>query len=137
MRAGERGRDPSAGCDPLVVCHELQTELVVEDAQISVTAAHNRIRPDGLHLLRHHADIDLVAAVVAEAIESEAIVEVTDHADVVLERDIRASSATAATAAAPTTASAAATTAAEAATAPAAHTHAAASATSSETGVTT
>ena len=106
-----RGWDPRAGCYPLVVCHELQTELVVEHAQISVTAALNRVRPDRLHFLRHHADIRLIAAVVAEAIEAQAVVEVSDQPDVVLERDIRtpATTATAAPAATTTASTAAAT----------------------------
>ena len=42
----------------------------------------------GLHLLRHHADIGLVAAVVAEAIEAEAVVEMAEHDDVVLQPDV-------------------------------------------------
>src|SRR5215470_5530042 len=89
MRAGGRGRNPRTGRDPLLVRHELHADFVVEDAQISVTAAHNCIRPDSLHLLRHYADIGLVAAVIAEAIESKAVVEMTEQRDVVLECDVR------------------------------------------------
>src|SRR5262245_116273 len=133
MRAGGRGRNPRTGCDPLLVCHELQAELVVEDTQIPVASAHNRIRPEGLYLLRHDADIGLIAAVVAESIKAEAIAEVTEQVDVVLERDIRApSAATASTATTPASTAAAAT---EAATAATAHAHST-TATSTETGVT-
>src|SRR5262249_61384833 len=124
-----RGWNPCTGCDPLVICHEWQAELVVEDTQVSVAATHNRIWSDSLHLLRHHADIGFVAAVVAEAIKSKAIVEMTKQGDVVLERDVRASSAAAASAAA--TASAA--TAHARATATAAHARATTTAASAET----
>ena len=64
----------------MVVGLELQPELVVEDPQVSIAAAHDRLRHDRLHFLRHHADIGLVAAVVAEAIEAKAIVETAESA---------------------------------------------------------
>src|SRR5215831_511227 len=121
-----RGWNPCTGCDPLVICHEWQAELVVEDTQVSVAATHNRVWSDSLHLLRHHADIGFVAAVVAEAIKSKAIVEMTKQGDVVLERDVRASSAAAASAAA---------TAHARATATAAHARATTTAASAETRV--
>ena len=95
MRAGSRGRNPRTGCDPLLVCHELHAEFVVEDAQISVVSAYNSIRPDGLHFLRHYANIGFVAAVIAEAIKAEAVVEMTEQSDVVLECDVRSPSAAA------------------------------------------
>src|SRR6266849_5132268 len=71
--------------DPLVVGLELQAELVVEDAQIAIAAAHHRRGHDCLDFLRHDADIDLVAVIVAEAVEAEAVVEVAKEGDVVLE----------------------------------------------------
>src|SRR5262245_50256439 len=137
MRARGAGRNPCSGCDPSVVGFERHPKLVVEDSQVAVATTYDRIRPDRLHFLRHHADIGLVAAVVAEAIEAEAIVEMTKQCDVVFQRDIRASSATTtASAAATATAEAATTTAhAHAATTATAHAHAA-TATSTETGVT-
>jgi len=70
----------------------------------AVPAAADRIRHDDLHLLRHHADIGLVAAVVAEAIEAKAVVELTEKSDVVLEGDV--GPAAPATAAAPASAAA-------------------------------
>src|SRR4029078_11214175 len=69
---GVPGRDMSARRGPLVVPLKLQTELVVGNAQIAVAAAQYRRGHDCLPLLRHHADIGLVAAVVAEAIGAEA-----------------------------------------------------------------
>src|SRR5262252_8438426 len=98
MRARGGGGNPCSGCDPLVVGFELHPELVVEDSQIAVAATYDRIRPDRLYFLRHHADIGLVAAVIDKAIESKAIIEMTEQGDVVLECDIRASSAAAASA---------------------------------------
>src|SRR4051794_19479598 len=86
---GRASRDMSARRGPLVVGLELQTELVVEDAQIAVAATQYRRGHDCLDLLGHHADIDLVAAVVAEAVEAKAIVEVTEKRNVVLKHHVR------------------------------------------------
>jgi hypothetical protein len=41
-----------------------------------------------LHFLRHDADIGLVAAVIAEAIEPKAVVEPAEKGDVVLKRNV-------------------------------------------------
>jgi hypothetical protein len=82
------GRDLCPGCHPLVVRLELQAKRVVEDPQAAVVAARDRLWHHRLDFLRHHADIDLAAAVVAEAIEAEAVVEVAEQRDVVLERDV-------------------------------------------------
>src|SRR5215471_16080681 len=98
------GRDPRTGSDPLVVRLELQAELVIEDPQIAVPAARNRLRHDDLHFLRHDADVGFAAAVIAEAIKAKAVVEAAQERDVVLERDVGPPSATAAAAAAATTA---------------------------------
>src|SRR6187401_1096226 len=111
MRLRWGGGNPRARGEPLVVGLERQPELVVVDAQISVVAADDCIRSNDLHFLRHHADISLVAAVVAEAIEAEPAVQMPEQDDVVLERDVRAASAAATTTAA-TSAAAAATAAA-------------------------
>src|ERR1700722_4807148 len=86
--------------EPVRIAFERHTELVVVHTQIAVAAARDRFRHDLLHLLGHDADIGLVAAVVAEAIEAEAVVEVAEQRDVVLEQDVGPASATAATAAA-------------------------------------
>src|SRR5215211_1702381 len=73
---------------PLVVALKLHPELVVQDAQIAVVAAQYRRGHDCLDLLRHHADIGLVAAVVAEAVEAEAVVEVAEKRDVMLKHHV-------------------------------------------------
>src|SRR5712664_198122 len=82
------GRDMSARRGPLVVALELQAEVVVEDMQIAVAAAQYCRGHDCQDFLRHHADISLVATVVAEAVEAEAVIEVAEKGDVVLEHDV-------------------------------------------------
>src|SRR4030088_1184625 len=82
------GRDMSARRGPLVVGLEFQAELVVEDPQIAVAAAQYRRGHDCLDFLRHHADIGLVAAVVGEAVEAEAVIEVAEKRDVVLKHHV-------------------------------------------------
>src|SRR5581483_8097 len=111
MRPRGGGRNPRARGEPLIVALELQPESVVEDKQVAVVTADDGIGRNDLHLLRHHADIGLVAAIVAEAIEAKPVIEVSKQDHMVLERDVGAASA--ATTAAP--AAAAATTAATAA----------------------
>src|SRR6185436_12637061 len=91
---------------PLVIALELEPEFLVADAEVAVGAAQDRIGHHRLHLLRHHTDIRLVAAIVGKAIEAKAVVEHADQCDVVLEMDIGAPAAA-------TAASASATTAAE------------------------
>src|SRR5262245_6165645 len=118
MSVGDRGdgRDACARRDPLLVGLELHPKPLVEDPQVAIATAHDRVWHDGLHLLRHEADIGLVAAVVTEAIEAEAVVEPAEQRDVVLERYVGAPAATAtpAPAAAATTPEAAAAAAAAA-----------------------
>src|SRR5204863_8899839 len=67
---------------------ELHAELVVEDPQIAVAAAHHRRGHDCLDLLRHDTDVGLVAAVVAKAVEAEAVIEVAEEGDVVLKHHV-------------------------------------------------
>src|SRR5262245_3879400 len=114
----------------MLVGLKLDPELFIVDSQVAVAAAHNGARHDRLHLLRHHADIGPVAAVVAEAIITDAVAEMAEQNDIMLEHHIRSPSA-ATTAATATAAAATAETAATAAdphatTAAAAHTDAAA-----------
>src|SRR6185436_18430299 len=106
LRSG--GWNPRPRGKPLVVGLEWQPKLFVVDTQVAVVTADDSIRPHGLNFLRHYADITLVAAVVAEAIEAEAIVEMPEQDDMVLERDVGTSSATASAAAATAAATAAA-----------------------------
>src|ERR1700676_281409 len=74
--------------DPPVVGLKRPAELVVKDPQVTVAAAQHRRGHNCLHLLRHHANIGLVATVVGEAIEAEAVFEVADKEDVVLEHHV-------------------------------------------------
>ena len=101
---------------PLVVGLERQSQPIVGNAHIAVSAARYGFRHHGLHLLRHHPDIGGVAAVVDEAIIAEAVVEPPEQHDIVLEAHVGATPAAATPAAA--TSAAAASAAAEAAAAP-------------------
>src|ERR1700712_5530640 len=80
----------SARRGPLVVGLELQAERVVGDPQIAIAAPQYRRWHDCLDLLGHHAHIGLVAAVVTEAVQAEAAIEVAEKRDVVLKRHGRA-----------------------------------------------
>src|SRR4051812_6914351 len=90
--------------EPLVIALKSETQSVVVDAQDALGVAAHRIRPHELHLLRHHPDVALVTAVIAEAVEAKAIVETTQEGDVVLDGDVGSTAAAAATTAAPSAA---------------------------------
>ena len=92
-------RDLASRCEPLIVRLKLHADLLVVDPQIAIAPARHGIRHDRLHFLRHHADIGLLAAIVSEAIEAEAVVEMAEQLDAMLELDIRAPATTAAAAA--------------------------------------
>ena len=55
---------------------------------VFVLVAGDCVRNDGFDFLRHHADIGLIAAVVAEAIEAEAVIELTQQNDIMFEPDV-------------------------------------------------
>src|SRR6478609_3164219 len=94
-----------ARCDPLLVGLESKAELLVEDPQVSVATTSHRLRCNLLHLVRHDTDIGLLAVVVAETIEVQAIGKPAEQHDVVLQGDVRPPSAsTAATPSAAATA---------------------------------
>jgi mannose-1-phosphate guanylyltransferase len=114
----------------LVVSLEAEPEFFVLDAQGTITVSHDGLRHDRLNLLRHHANVGTVAAVVAEPIVAKAVRQVAEQGDIVLEPDVRSTPAAAATAAAATTAT---TAAAESATATAAESATAAAAESTTT----
>src|SRR4051794_8780805 len=99
-------RMTGARSEPLIVGLESHAEPVVAHSQDTFGVAAHRIRPHELHLLRHHADIGFVAAVVAEPVESKPVVETAEVRDVVLHIDIGAASAASATTAAASSASA-------------------------------
>src|SRR4029079_7318965 len=76
LRSG--GWNPRPRGKPLVVGLEWQPKLFVVDTQVAVVTADDSIRPHGLNFLRHYADITLVAAVVAEAIEARPLSRCTN-----------------------------------------------------------
>src|SRR5262245_43943463 len=98
---------------PFFPSHEFESEPVIVDLKIAVAASRNSTGIDLLHLLRHNADIEgVIAALVAETIELQAVVEPHQRNDVFLELHVGAPSAStpasAAAAAAATNATAAA-----------------------------
>jgi hypothetical protein len=103
----------------MLICLKLDAELVVEDPQVAVVVAYHGLRHDRLHFLRYHADVCAVAAIITEAIVTQAVLEIAEKDDIVLEAYIGPSSA-AATAAASTTAASASAAAEATATATAA-----------------
>jgi len=84
---------------PLIVTLEFQTELVVVHSQVAVASSRHRLWRYLRNLLGNDANIGRVAAVIAEAVQAKPIVEITDQNDVVLEPDVRTTSAAATTAA--------------------------------------
>src|SRR4029079_13382414 len=86
-----------ARCDPLLVGLESKAELLVEDPQVSVATTSHRLRRNLLHLVRHDTDIGLLAVVVAETIEVQAIGKPPEQHDVVLQGDVGPASASTAT----------------------------------------
>src|SRR6185436_14835705 len=119
--------DLRAGCGPILVGDELEPEPVVVNPEITIAAARHRARHHRLHLLRHDPDIGLVAAEIAEAVIAEAVVQMSEQDNVVLQRDIGTPATTAATTSTAAEPSAAASTAGKgstAATAEAAAAHA-------------
>jgi hypothetical protein len=96
---------------------ELDSKFVIVDAEVAIPVADYRLRHHRLHFLRYHADVALIAAIIAEAIVTKAIGKMAEEGDIVLESDIGPPAATAAesTAAAATKSTAAGTTEAAAA----------------------
>jgi hypothetical protein len=98
-----------AGRNPLVVGLERNAELAIEHPQVAIRAADDRIRHDRPNFLSDDANIGFVAAVIAEAVEADAVIEAAEQLDVMLERDVGPPSAATEAAAHPTTADAHAT----------------------------
>ena len=88
MRDRFHGRQMRTRRDPLLVGLERQSKQLVGNAHIAVSAARDRFRRDGLHLLRHHPDIGRAAAVVDEAVVAEAVIEPAEQHDIVLEAHV-------------------------------------------------
>ena len=93
----------SAGGNPLLVSLKVDAYFVVEDPQIAILTPGDCIRLNQLHILRHNTDISFVAAIIAEAIEANAVGKMTEKNDIVLECDVRSPSTSAATSATTTT----------------------------------
>ena len=89
-----RRRHSRAGRDPLVIRLELDADPVIPDPEVAIGTAVHSLGPDRLHFLRNHADIDPVTVEIAEAVEAEAILEVTEKGDIALKSDVGASSTT-------------------------------------------
>ena len=117
---------------PLIVRLEFQTQLVVVNSQVAVTSARYRLWRYLRNLLGNDPNIGCVAAVIAEAVETKSVVEITDQNHVVLKSDVRTASATTAAAATATATSAAASHSATAAAAARAHATAATATTSGD-----
>jgi hypothetical protein len=74
--------------EPRIIGLKFHAELLIVDPQITVAAGKDRLRHHLLRLLRHHADIGLAAPVIAKAIEAEAVVEMSEQNDIVLQPNI-------------------------------------------------
>src|SRR3954454_23903446 len=85
--------------EPIAIAAECQPKLLVVDPQVAVASACHRIGYHVHHLLRHHADIGLPTAEIAEAIIAKAVGEMAEQDDVMLQRNV----GTPPTAAAPAT----------------------------------
>src|ERR1700738_5334393 len=72
---------------PLVPGLEPRAKPAVVDPQIAVTTTADRVRPYRLHLLGHHADIDLIAPIVLKAIQADAVGHRAKPHEIVLEPD--------------------------------------------------
>src|ERR1700759_415423 len=103
-----------AAGEPVPVSLERHPDLFVIDAQVAVATSRDCLWSHSLHFLGDDADIGLVAAEIAEAIEAKAIVEMAEQHDVVLQRDVGAPAAAATPSATTAAASTAATATAEA-----------------------
>ena len=73
---------------PFIPGLHAQPQPIIIHTQVAIGAADHGLGHYGLDFLRHHANIRFVAAIVAETIETEAVIEAAEHDDVVLEPDI-------------------------------------------------
>src|SRR5262249_59763856 len=87
-------RHDRARCEPTIIRLELHTECFVADPQVAVAPAHHRVGHHRLDFLRHHADVSLLAAIIAESIKTEAVVEPAKQRDDVPEQHVGMTSAT-------------------------------------------
>ena len=79
----------AAACRPLVPGQEFKAEHIVVDTQIAVALTRHGVGHNGLHFLRHGADIrGVVVSSVAEAVDTDPVVEPPERHDVFLEPDV-------------------------------------------------
>jgi hypothetical protein len=79
---------------------ELHAYLVIKDPKISVPTTDDRIRYYRLYFLRQNAYIRLVITEITEAVKAQAVAEMAEESDVVLEQRIGPSPAASRTSAA-------------------------------------
>ena len=82
---------------------------MIIDLEVAVAAACHRLRHQRLHFLRDDADISFAASEIAETVIAEAVVEIAEKDDIMLQRKIGTPASAAAT---PTTSAATETSAA-------------------------
>ena len=73
---------------PFIPGLHAQPQPIIIHTQVAIAAAGHSLGHYGLDFLRHHANIRFVATIVAETIETEAVIEAAEHDDVVLEPDV-------------------------------------------------
>ena len=88
------------GPQPLLPSHKFHADAVIVDDEISVLIAPDCAGFNLLHVLRHDAHISgSIAALVAEAIEFETVVEPDQRDDILLKADVGTTSAASSSAA--------------------------------------
>jgi len=83
----------SAGSDPVAIGLEFYTQPFIVYSQIAVSALSHRLRSHALYFLREHSNIGSVMPVVAEVIESVAVLKTPKKYDIVLQSDVRSPAA--------------------------------------------
>jgi len=73
---------------PIVPGLEGCSKPPIVNVQVTVRLPHDGIRLDGPDLLRKHANIDLIAPIILEAIKANATCQAADPNDVVLQLNI-------------------------------------------------
>ena len=98
-------RNARSSSQPTAIAFKRDAKLGVVNCQIAVAITRDGRGCDALYVLSDDAHIGFVAAIVAEAVEAEAVVEIAEKDNVVLQADIGTASAASATTAAAATAS--------------------------------
>src|SRR5262249_20739571 len=74
---------------PFVPGLQPDAEPRVVDAQESVGSLHNGVGSGYGHVLRHHADVDLIAPDISVAVETDAVGQTPEQLDVAFQADVR------------------------------------------------